>query len=54
MDIKPEDAAELERMASSTARCIDFDRAKVIAGVIEGDLKRAYLMGQRMQREAGG
>lgn len=42
---------ELERIAEQTARCIDLDRAKVIAGVLIGDLRRAYQMGQAAERK---
>lgn len=44
---------ELERIAYQTARCIDMDRAKVIAGVLIGDLRQAYRMGQEAERKVG-
>jgi hypothetical protein len=34
-------------MAESAARAIDLDRWKVIADVLEGDLRRAYDYGRR-------
>lgn len=51
MAMNDADLAVLRRMAESTAKEVDLERWRVIANVVEGDLKRAYALGYRAAAE---